>query len=177
MLLSYLELRELVEQGVIQGVDPAAINQSSIDVRLGRHIMIEDSEPKIISLRKREGLPMSMCCIPKFGFVMRPNQFILAETVEKFYLPDHISAEFKLKSSGARSGLDHLLAGWLDAGWHGSVITLELKNVSEFHSIHLLEGDWVGQVTFFKHTKVPEEQSYSKRGRYNGDETVSGVKA
>lgn len=177
MLLSHLELVELVKKGVITGVEDGAINQSSIDVRLGRHIMVEDSTPKIISLRKREGLPMHMKTIPKFGFVMRPNQFILAETVEKFYLPNDISAEFKLKSSGARSGIDHLLAGWLDAGWHGSVITLELKNVSEFHSIHLLEGDWIGQVTFFHHTEVPEEQSYAKRGRYNGDETVSGVKA
>ena len=41
MLLSYVELCELVEQGVIGPVDPKSINAASIDVRLGQDIVIE----------------------------------------------------------------------------------------------------------------------------------------
>lgn len=94
-----------------------------------------------------------------------------------FNLPNHISAEYKLKSSLARSGIDHANAGWADAGWNGSVLTLEFKNVTRYHTIRLHAGDRIGQMVFFRHVEVPEWASYSKRGRYNGDTTVKGVKA
>lgn len=177
MLLSYLELKELVERGVIQNVDPGQINQSSIDIRLGKHLLLESPVPETISLRKRDPLPMKEFVMGSSGYVFQPNEFMLAESIEKFNLPDNISGHFQLKSTSARSAIDHLLAGWMDAGWHGSVLTLELKNVSRYHSIHLLEGDWIGQVSFFRHTEVPPEHSYAQRGRYNGDSTVSGVKS
>lgn len=42
MLLSYIELCEIVEQGVITNVDPKLINGSSIDVTLGDDLLVED---------------------------------------------------------------------------------------------------------------------------------------
>ena len=38
---------------------------------------------------------------------------------DSFNLPNDISCQFVLKSSRAQSGLNHLLAGWCDPGWHG----------------------------------------------------------
>ena len=76
----------------------------------------------------------------------------------------------------ARIGLDHLNAGWCDAGWHGSVLTLEFKNCSRNHEIILQVGDLIGQVIFFSHEEVPEGKDYSARGNYNGDKTVTGAK-
>lgn len=107
---------------------------------------------------------------------MSPGNFILTQSREVFHLPDTISAEYKLKSSMARIGLEHLNAGWCDAGWNGSVLTLELKNMTEAHSILLQEGDAIGQIVFFKHAPVPEDKSYAARGRYNNDKTVMGAK-
>ena len=77
----------------------------------------------------------------------------------------------------ARIGLEHMNAGWCDAGWNGSVLTLELKNMTKHHAIRIRPGDPIGQMVFFKHEPVPTEASYASKGRYNGDSSVSGIKA
>ncbi len=178
MLLSYNEILALCIRGIIVGVDPEYVNAASVDLTLGRNIMAERITPGIvnhISLADRKGPDM----VPHDctgGYTLLPGQFILAETRQKFYLPNDISAEYKLKSSMARAGLDHALAGWCDAGWHGSVLTLELRNVTQNTAITLKAGDRIGQMIFFKHMEVPDAASYAHRGRYNNDESVSGVK-
>jgi len=57
------------------------------------------------------------------------------------------------------------------------VLTLELKNMTQFHNICLEKDVKIGQIVFFKHTPVPQDKSYSIRGRYNGDKSVSGAKS
>jgi deoxycytidine triphosphate deaminase len=76
----------------------------------------------------------------------------------------------------ARIGLEHLHAGHCDPGWNGSVLTLELVNLTQFHSIRIRPGDAIGQMIFYKVEEVSKEQSYSTVGRYNGDKSVSGIK-
>lgn len=110
------------------------------------------------------------------GFLLMPGQACLAHSVEKFHLPMHITAEYRLKSSQARVFLEHLHAGWCDPGWHGSVLTLEFVNLARFHPLILRAGDKCGQATFYKHDPVPEENSYAVKGQYNGDESVSQSK-
>ena len=110
------------------------------------------------------------------GFSLEPGEFILASSIEVFNLPPDISAQYRLKSSMARIGLEHLNAGHCDAGWNGSVLTLELKNVTRYHAIHLQAGDPIGQMVFWRHEPVPADKSYAARGRYNGDGSVSGIK-
>lgn len=181
MLLSYVELVELVEQGVITGVQPGAINAASIDVRLGDKILREDpwhprnyllSRPQV-DLLARE----SVGFYEEFGrAVLEPMDFCLAHTIELFNLPNDLSAQFCLKSSLARNGLEQLEAGWADAGFNKSVLTLELKNMCRHHDLILTSGMFIGQLKFFRHTEVPEEASYSARGRYNGDSSVSAIK-
>lgn len=176
--MSYVELKELVEGHVIEGADVDQINQSSIDIRLGWNLLREAPNPKIVDLHARDPLEMEKVVMSRRdGYVIAPGEFILTESFEIFHLPNHISAEFKLKSSVARIALNHMLAGWMDAGWNSSVLTLELFNASRYHSVRIRPGDFIGQVTFFKHTEVPHEHSYSQKGRYNGDSTVSGIKA
>ncbi|WP_409365151.1 dCTP deaminase domain-containing protein, partial [Escherichia coli] len=68
---------------------------------------------------------------------LKPGQFVLACTIETFNLPSDIAAQFMLKSSRARSGLEHLMAGYYDPGWHGSVLTLELHNSRQLHPVAL----------------------------------------
>lgn len=176
MLLSYVELVGLLKDGVVEGADPEQINQSSIDIRLGWSILREVDNPKIVDLRSREPLEMSKYVMTDEGYIIEPGEFILTESFEIFHLPNHVSAEFKLKSSTARIALNHMLAGWCDAGWNSSVLTLELFNASRYHSIRIRPGDYIGQVTFFEHTEVPHDHSYAQKGRYNNDTQVSGIK-
>lgn len=180
MLLSYDELCDLVFKGVISPVDFADINGTSIDVHLGGDIMVERlplGANRVVSLRDKEYLTMSGVSLAKGDhYDLSPGEFILAHTVEKFNLPADISAEFKLNSSGARIGLENALATWCDPHWNGSVLTLELKNFSRFHTIRLHEGCRIGQMIFHRSEPVPAERGYAVRGRYNGDTSVSGVK-
>jgi dCTP deaminase len=176
-LLSYNELVDLVDRGVITGVKDGAINASSIDIHLGSKILVEANRRQIVTYAKREPLAMyEIDMIAKGGWDISPGGFLLASSVEMFNLPEDISCEYKLKSSMARIGLEHMNAGWCDAGWHGSVLTLELKNMTQFHTIRLTAGDAIGQMIFFRHAKVPADRSYAARGRYNGDAGVSMIK-
>ena len=180
-LLSYTELCELVEAGVITDVPHEHINAASIDVRLGADILVEAPDRGcIVTLRNRDPLRMHQIALQNEhhddGYVLSPGEFILAHTMEIFNLPDDICAEFKLKSSGARIGLNNVLATWCDAGWHGSALTLELKNENQNHPIKLHAGDRIGQMLFYRVTPVPADRSYRVRGRYNGDAGVQQTK-
>ena len=176
-LISYSELVELVNQGVINA-DPANINGASIDITIGEDIMSESSNtaPRAIDLMEKESLAMNKIRIPPAGHVLYPGRFILATSVETFNLPNDIACEYKLKSSLARSGLQHLMAGWCDPGWYGSKLTLEMKNVTEHHSLLLRPGMKIGQMVFFRCKPVPEENSYAAKGQYNRQETVTANK-
>lgn len=175
MLLSHDALLGLLEKGLLLNAEPDQVNAASIDIRLGSKIKTEMSEGTV-SLADRNPLNMLDYEMTERGYILRPGEFILAHSLEVFNLPLDVSAEYKLKSSLARVGLEHLNAGWCDAGWHGSVLTLELKNMTQHHHIQIKPGDRIGQVVFFGHDAVPHDRSYAARGRYNGDATVSGVK-
>lgn len=182
-ILSHDEICSLIEDGVIEGAQYDAVNSASLDIHMGGEILIEAQDVSqgpecMLYLNKKSSLTVHRI---KLGegvgqFAMAPGQFILAQSKEIFHLPNNISAEYKLKSSMARIGLEHLNAGWCDAGWNGSVLTLELKNMTQRHRIVLTEGDRIGQMVFYRHKEVPLNKSYATRGSYNHDKQVQGVK-
>lgn len=183
MILNAYQILAKLEEGMLEHWKAEAVNTASYDVHLGRYIMVEKLPdrtretglPTVVSLKQRESLCMEKIDLQKTGhFLLRPGQFILAETVEKFHMPMDISAEYKLKSSMARIGLEHLNAGFIDAGFNNSVLTLEFRNLTTFHEIELVYGDRIGQLIFFKHIPVELDDSYAVRGRYNGLNSVSG---
>ena len=184
MLISYNELCEFAERGVIAPVDPKDINGTSIDVHLGPTIMAEKPSYRvngsealvIVSLCDKQNVRWEEEDITEGYYDLHPGEFILAHTVEVFDLPADISAEFKLNSSGARIGLDNALATWADPLWHGSTLTLELKNNTRHHVIRLHHGCRIGQMIFHRSEPVPEDKSYAVRGRYNNDKSAQPVK-
>jgi len=153
---------------MIEPFDPTLINPASLDVRLGSNLYVETEEggllPLEISGHTREN-----------PFLLRPNEFILAETAETFNIPGFISAQFVLKSSLARAGLEHLLAGYIDPGFNNSVLTLEFKNAKQFSSFPLWPNMRCGQIIFTEMTEPPLV-SYRHTGRYNNDSKVSRSK-
>jgi len=177
-LISHNELCELVEQGVINA-HPDNINGASIDLTLHDVIMIEDTPARysnVVSLANKENIATKEIVMDEGGYVLKPGEFILASTVEFFDLPNNISAEYKLKSSMARNGLEHLNAGFADAGWNGSRLTLEFKNMTQNHELLIKPGMKSGQIIFFKHKPVPDHASYASRGQYNGQQQVTASK-
>jgi len=169
------ELHDLIEGGVLEGGLHENVNGSSIDVRLGGEFQFElgpfvgGIEPT--RLGTKEGFRYHIVDVEK-EVLVEPGQFFLAHTMEKFNLPDNTSAFFKLRSSVARSGLNHMLAGWCDPGFHNSHLTLEFVNVTQYHTLILEPGMRIGQVIFFRHEPVSEELSYRTKGRYNNSNGV-----
>lgn len=186
MLLSYTEICELIEQGVIENADYANVNSSSLDIRVGNTFLVEAKlfyegvDKKTLVLNKKESPGLIEVSINDGErILLASGQFMLAHSIERFNLPNNISAEYKLKSTMARMGLEHLNAGWCDAGWTNSTLTLELKNMLNHHEIIISPGDKIGQLVFFKHTPVPVDKSYAVRGSYNNQvvPTVAGATA
>jgi dCTP deaminase len=182
MLLSYRELVELVKSGVIEGSSIENVNGTSIDVRLGENILVEnvtDSGHPPVDFSKKEPLSMTKLTMSEDGYILYPGEAILAETKELFHLPSYISADFRLKSSGARCFLESLHSSWCDPCWTGSRLTMQLVNLSRYHKLLLKPWIKIGQMIFTQVTPVPQDKSYAVRGQYNNNKEVSqsrGVK-
>ena len=176
MLITYNALVDLADNGVISPVNLDRINAASIDVTLGQYIWREDPRGGVVDLMHKQVPGMYRYDLQDGPFDLSPGEFILASTAETFNLPDDISAEFRLKSSGARAGLDQSLAVWCDPGWHGSVLTLELRNLLYSHNLRLTIGMPIGQMVFWRGEPVPVEASYASRGQYNDDNVAQPSK-
>lgn len=117
MVLRDMNIVQMMAEGVFDGASIANINPASIDLALGEEIRDVDGH-LIDRLGKND------------EFVIKPNQFVLAHTLEKINMPVNLLGIVKGKSSLARKGLIIEFAGFIDPGFSGQ-ITLELKNVSD----------------------------------------------
>ena len=163
------QIKARCEGGMVEGFDETLINPASLDVRLGGTLLIESAEsPELVPYP----LHQHDATTP---YLLRPGQFALAQTVEVFNLPDDIAAQFMLKSSRAREGLEHLMAGYADPGFNGSVMTLELHNSRQLHPIGLWPGMKIGQMVFHQMSSAPS-RSYAVTGRYNKDANTTASK-
>lgn len=165
-VLADWEIRSLCEASqMVWPFDEKLLNPASLDVRLGPNLMVEVREqPELMRIDisdRTEDDP----------YLLLPGEVCLAETVEQFNLPENISAQFVLKSSRARDFYGHMLAGWLDPGYHGSKLTLELKNERRHHPLPLYPNLKIGQIVFFRMSAVPLK-SYALTGHYNNHKTV-----
>jgi dCTP deaminase len=167
MILADWEIRALCEGGMVEPFDPSLVNPASLDVRLGDHLMVEVEHSPELQL-------LSIAHLSEADpYLLAPGEFVLAETVETFHLPDRVAAQFMLKSSRARSGLEHLMAGYCDPGWHGSRLTLELHNSRKLHNVPIWPGMKIGQMVFHQMSATPL-RTYAETGRYNNDQRVQG---
>lgn len=168
MILSDLELITLCKRGLVQPFEYDFINPASIDVRLGLNILVEtQGSPTFVAHSIAD-------CTAERPFLLQPHQFILADTLEQFHLPDCVAAQLALKSSRAREGLEHLMAGYVDPGYRGR-LTLELQNARKLHPIPLWPGMRIAQLVFHKMSMLPG-RDYSLTGRYYDDTTVQASK-
>lgn len=169
MILCDSQIHALCEGGMVTPFDPVLVNPASLDVRLGGTLLIESAEsPALVQYplwQHTEDEP----------YWLQPGQFALAQTMETFNLPDNVAAQFMLKSSRAREGLEHLMAGYCDPGWSGSVLTMELHCSRQLHGVKLWPGMRIGQMVFHAMMSKPE-RSYRVTGRYNGDACVMASK-
>lgn len=146
MIWNDAKLREWCEQyQLVTPYRPEQINPASIDLRIGRFFI------DLISGRGYQEDELDLY----------PGDAILATTLEYVRIPSDACAAIYLKSSMARTGLDHALAGWVDPGFQGQ-LTLELH---AHRPITLRAHTRVVQMVVMQ-LVAPAEQPYN--GRYQG---------
>ena len=130
------------------GVDPfdvACINPASIDLRL---------DCQFVNLLTGERFESE--CVE-----IHPGDAILASTLEIVTMPPNAIGTIYVKSSLARQGLDHSLAGLCDPGFSGT-ITLELHT---HRSIKLQAGQRIVQLKIDECCHPPMK---TYEGKYQG---------
>ena len=169
MILCDTEIHDLIQHGMVQHHQPELVNPASLDLRLGNLIMLE-------SVESHQMIPLPInSYTAEHPYQLVPGQFILAQTVETFSMPEDIAGLFFLKSSRAREGYENLHAGYADPGWHGSALTLELKNARQLQPLPIYPGLKIGQMVFFRMSQRPT-LSYATVGHYNNDKLTTSSK-
>jgi len=173
VILSDRTIREHLETGriVIDPLDPANIQPSSVDLSLDRFFRVfRNHTMKVIDVREdQEELTELVEIGEDDAFILHPGEFVLGSTSERVALPDDIVARLEGKSSLGRLGLlIHSTAGFVDAGWDG-YLTLELSNVANL-PITLYPGMRIGQISFLQMTTAAEHPYGSSQvgSKYKG---------
>ncbi len=145
MILSDKTLLRMLEEKTltVEPLERGQVQPASIDIRLGNTFcVVEDSPTGILELDKE----IRYKTITADTYILLPNQFVLATTMEYLRLPDTLTAFVEGRSSLGRLGLFIQNAGWVDPGFEGE-ITLELYNANRC-AIALRAGRRVGQLVF-----------------------------
>lgn len=142
--------------------DPDLVNPASIDVRLGRFLLLEDANGEML---ERWDLRLQ-------SYRLKPQEFVLAETYEYITIPNGFAADLRLKSTPARKGIDHSLGFWVDPGWSG-VLTMELRNNLGRGNQTLSYLQRVGQMIVHL---LDHEAAHPYAGKYQGAAHVEGAK-
>jgi dCTP deaminase len=100
----------------------------------------------------------------KETFPLEKDEFVLAQTYERVWVPRHLIAMVEGRSSYARAGLSmHQTAPWLQPGWNGQ-ITLEIRNSGPLTIELTPTEDMPCQLTFFELTsELSEAMAYGAR--------------
>lgn len=180
MILAQPELREEVKSGAIRFDPPLEERQwgeASIDLRLGlQFTKLKPAPAATFSMARGIGvIADSGLWVQKklrekdeFGkretVVLEPNEFILALTHERVWVPKHLIGLVEGRSTYARVGLSmHQTAPWIQPGWNGQ-ITLEIRNSGPLNIEPTPLADMPCQLTFFKLTSsLADEQAYGSR--------------
>jgi deoxycytidine triphosphate deaminase len=129
MVLSDLSLWKLLNDLVRDPEpDPDLVNPASIDVRVGREMLLEAGPGEFRAVDLTAG-PVAL----------GPGELAVVPTLEWLAVPQSIAVELTLKGLGASQGLAQSMATWLEPGWCG-VATLELRNVTRHTPVRIEHG-------------------------------------
>lgn len=153
MVLSDHTIQQEIYNGriSIEPLGEGCIQPASVDLRLDKQILeFHPERYSYIDVREPlEDLTDPVEIPDPAPYILKPNQFVLASTIERIQLADDIVARLEGKSSLGRLGLlIHSTAGYIDPGWNGQ-ITLEISNVAGAE-ITLYYGMKISQISFLR---------------------------
>ncbi len=139
-------IREACERlEMIEPYNPDHVNPASIDLTLGSEFIDLHTDRRFTADE----------------ITIRRGDAILATTAEYVRIPNTAAGQLLLKSSSARNGLDHALAGFCDPGFAGQ-LTLEIHS---HRDVTYKAGSRIVQLVLFVMAEPPEKPY---QGRYLG---------
>lgn len=160
MILSDSEIRALAEQGMItpfvprkmreiNGVPAISFGLGSFgyDVRVGNKFLVFDPSKRDIIVDPKNFTSEFPVITTDEPFILMPHTSALAESVEKFIIPDDIMVVVVGKSTYARCGvIINVTPG--EPGWSG-YWTIEIFNASH-HPVRIYPYEGIMQALFFR---------------------------
>jgi dCTP deaminase len=141
------------------------IGSTSIDIRLGfefgvfnvfRHTHLDPFQDESVIEAQVLDYVKKVNVSPMEAYILHPEEFVLAATLESFRLPGDLAGRLEGRSTWGRLGLQvHSTAGFVDPGFEGK-LTFELRNVGK-GALSLFPGVRIGQICFYstKQTLIP----------------------
>ena len=151
------ELHAWASSGGVTPFDPGLINPASINLRVGNRAVVETRHgmEEISLTRYCEAVPLWV----------EPGGWILTDTIELIEIPSDMEALVVLRSSAARRGWDHAMAGFVDPAYRGR-LTLEFVNCLRHSELPLYPGLELVQLRLAMLQREPS-RGYDQTGRYH----------
>jgi dCTP deaminase len=133
MILSDVTIAELInsKQIIIEPeFDMKNIRPTGIRMHLGDELLIPEPD-QTIDISGTESLNYQKVTIPKEGYTMKPGDFVLASTYERFQVPRTIVCHIDGRSTIARLGLTvHCTSHTIDGNFDDPrTVVYEMKNM------------------------------------------------
>jgi dCTP deaminase len=139
-------VKEKVKGGLSYGIEP-----SGYTLRLGYDFKFPIDGEVLDPMEKEETAKKFI----EFGiyrpFLLKGNSFILSKSIEKFDLPNDVTAIALTKSSYARVGVFCNITT-IDAGFKGDLV-IEIANIGK-NLVRLHPGYGIAEVLFFEHDET-----------------------
>lgn len=172
MIFSDRTIREYLANGAIRILPEfhqSNIRPAGIRLHLGNELLIPKKGQKV-DLDRDEEVAFTRETIPAEGFILRPNEFVLGSTYERFQVPRNVVCHVDGRSTVARIGLAiHCTSGIIDGNFEEArSIVLEMKNQGPFDIV--LRHKMALAMLCFSQLTTDIEQSAQKQ--YQGQEGV-----
>jgi dCTP deaminase len=147
MILSARAIEEKIHNGeiVITPFDPKNLKSSSYTFTLGKRLRKLKQEQE---LDLRVDPVLEEIPFPEDGFVLRPGEFILAETAEKVSLNGKVACTLSTRATIAMAGVDVMQSSSYCEPDTDNTFTLEISNAGSmpvrlFPGIKIVKGVFV----------------------------------
>ena len=172
MFLSDTTIKKYLASGKIKISPPVKeknIRPTGIRLYLGNEILIPEKN-QTIDLEKPVKINYIKKKIPKQGYILKPNQFILASTHEKIMLIPNLVGQLDGRSTIARLGiLVHCSSNIIDENHNEPrSIVFEIKNIGNFNIV-LKSKMPLAMIAF---SKLSESIKQKSQPQYKNQTTV-----
>lgn len=162
MILGHSEILRLAkEQNLIEDFEEKNVEGAGVDVRAKTFYMLKNGA----KLSEEDRALPEIEEIQEDPVVLKPDDYVLVETIEKVNMPLDLCAWMRHRSTLQRSGVA-LFTALIDPGYQGGLV-FGMKNQGAF-DFEIKKGTRVGQLIFEQVRGDAKEYA----GRYQGGKVV-----